>query len=212
MRQCVQSGQKKGGKPDGKEQLRNGWMLFCFFFKIGCFTFGGGWSILAQMEQEFVEKRKILTKEELLDLVTVGKSVPGIMITNIAMMFGYRVAGCFGGLCAVLGITAPAVLILSVVAYEYQYLKTNRWCRYALEGIQAAVVPIIACAALSLGKEGLRSKTGCIICALAVLAGIFTDISNPAMILIGVAAALLYHFAGQRISAHDLQEDKTGRE
>lgn len=47
-----------------------------FFFKIGCFTFGGGWSILAQMEQEFVDKRKLITKEELLDMVAVGKSVP----------------------------------------------------------------------------------------------------------------------------------------
>ena len=56
----------------GKERIKNGLMLFVFFFKIGCFTFGGGWSILAQMEQEFVDKRKLITKEELLDMVAVG--------------------------------------------------------------------------------------------------------------------------------------------
>ena len=98
-----------------KEKIKNGLMLFAFFFKIGCFTFGGGWSILAQMEQEFVDKKKLITKEELLDMVAVGKSVPGIMITNISMLFGYYVGGWFGGVCAVLGMTCPAVLILSFV-------------------------------------------------------------------------------------------------
>ena len=103
-----------------KEKIKNGLMLFAFFFKIGCFTFGGGWSILAQMEQEFVDKKKLITKEELLDMVAVGKSVPGIMITNISMLFGYYVGGWFGGVCAVLGMTCPAVLILSFVTVFYK--------------------------------------------------------------------------------------------
>lgn len=110
-----------------KERIKNGLMLFAFFFKIGCFTFGGGWSILAQMEQEFVDKRKLITKEELLDMVAVGKSVPGIMITNISMLFGYYVGGWFGGVCAVLGMTCPAVLILSFVTAFYKVLKSNVW-------------------------------------------------------------------------------------
>lgn len=66
-----------------KDRVKKGLELFVFFFKIGCFTFGGGWSILAQMEQEFVDKRKWLTKSELLDMVAVGRSVPGIMIDQI---------------------------------------------------------------------------------------------------------------------------------
>ena len=118
-----------------KERIKNGLMLFAFFFKIGCFTFGGGWSILAQMEQEFVDKRKLITKEELLDMVAVGKSVPGIMITNISMLFGYYVGGWFGGVCAVLGMTCPAVLILSFVTAFYKVLKSNVWCYAALRGI-----------------------------------------------------------------------------
>ena len=70
--------------------------LFWIFFRIGCFTFGGGWSILAQMEQEFVVKRKWITKDQLLDLTAVGKSVPGIMITNIGMLLGYQLGGEIG--------------------------------------------------------------------------------------------------------------------
>ena len=86
--------------PLGKDQkmaLRS----FAYFIKIGSFTFGSGWSILAQMEQEFVDKRRWLTKQELLELVAVGKSLPGIMITNITMLFGYQMAGVLGGVLAV---------------------------------------------------------------------------------------------------------------
>ena len=174
-----------------KENLKKGLMLFAFFFKIGCFTFGGGWSILAQMEQEFVIKKGLITKEELLDLVAVGKSVPGIMITNISMLFGYQTAGVFGGVCAVLGIAAPAVLILSLVTMGYDFLKNNYWCRCALEGIQASVVPIIGCAAISLGQEIFRTAKGRLICGIAFLLCMFTDVSNIVLVLMGIGAALL---------------------
>ena len=65
------------------EQIKRGLRLFAEFFKIGCFTFGGGWAIVAQMEQEYVNRQKLITKDELLELVAVGRSTPGIMITNI---------------------------------------------------------------------------------------------------------------------------------
>ena len=92
-------------------------------------------------------------------MVAVGKSVPGIMITNISMLFGYYVGGWFGGVCAVLGMTCPAVLILSFVTAFYKVLKSNVWCYAALRGIRCAVVPIMGSAALSLGKEAFRRKS-----------------------------------------------------
>lgn len=173
-----------------KEKIKNGLMLFGYFFKIGCFTFGGGWSILAQLEQEFVDKRKVITKEELLDMVAVGKSVPGIMITNISMLFGYYVGGWFGGICAVLGMTCPAVLILSFVTAFYQVLKSNVWCHAALRGIRCAVVPIMGSAAISLGEEAFRKKAAIPICAVALVFCLFTDVSNVLMIVVGIVLAL----------------------
>ena len=178
-------GSEKGHRESGIARTK-----LSFFFKIGCFTFGGGWSILAQMEQEFVDKRKLITKEELLDMVAVGKSVPGIMITNISMLFGYYVGGWFGGVCAVLGMTWPAVLILSFVTAFYKVLKSNVWCYAALRGIRCAVVPIMGSAALSLGKEAFRRKSAIPICALALTLCVFTDISNVVMIVAGVILAL----------------------
>lgn len=169
-----------------KEKIKTGLELFAFFFKIGCFTFGGGWSILAQMEQEFVDKRKWLTKSELLDMVAVGRSVPGIMITNISMIFGYSVGGVFGGICSVLGITAPAILILSLVTVFYNKLKDN---------IRSAVVPIIASAAFSLGKEAFKTKISITAGGIALLLCLFTDLGNIELVGLGVVAVLIWQTA-----------------
>ena len=174
------------------EKIKMGVELFLFFFKIGCFTFGGGWSILAQMEQEFVDKRKWLTQSDLLDMVAVGRSVPGIMITNISMIFGYSMGGVFGGFCAVLGMTAPAILILSVVTLFYSKLKDNIWCAGALRGIRCAVVPIIASAALSLGKAAFKTKVSIAAGMIALILCIFTDIGNIELVCLGVAAVLIW--------------------
>ena len=178
-------------------KIKTGLELFAFFFKIGCFTFGGGWSILAQMEREFVDKRKWLTKSELLDMVAVGRSVPGIMITNISMIFGYSMGGIFGGFCAVLGITAPAILILSVVTVFYSRLKDNIWCASALRGIRSAVVPIIASAAFSLGKEAFKTKISIAAGVAALLLCVFTDLGNIELVGLGVAAVLLWQIAAE---------------
>ena len=72
------------------------WILLLEFMRFGCFTFGGGWSIIAQMQQLYVEKEKVITSEELLDLTSVAKSLPGAMIANVAMLYGYRAAGLAG--------------------------------------------------------------------------------------------------------------------
>ena len=144
---------KTEAAPEQTSRVKMALLIFAYFIKIGSFTFGSGWSILAQMEQEFVDKRRWLTKQELLELVAVGKSLPGIMITNITMLFGYQMAGVLGGVLAVLGIALPAVVVLSLVTLAYDAIKSNYWVWAALQGVQCAVVPIIGGAAISLGKE-----------------------------------------------------------
>ena len=88
--------------------------LFWYFFRIGWYTFGGGWSIVAQIEKDFVEKRGEITSGELLDIVSVGKSLPGLMIGNVAYLFGHHLAGVPGGVLAVLGICMVPFLNLGL--------------------------------------------------------------------------------------------------
>ena len=183
---------KQDVQPQEMPQWKMALLIFVYFVKIGTFTFGSGWSILAQMEQEFVDKRHWLTKAELLDLLAVGKSLPGIMITNITLLFGYQMAGVLGGILAVLGIALPAVVVLSLVTLVYDAIKSNYWVWAALKGVQCAVVPIIGGAAISLGKEGLKEKMGIVLCVIALLICHFTSISNIVLILAGVAGALVW--------------------
>lgn len=175
-----------------KENLKTGGMLLAWFARIGCFTFGGGWSILAQMEQEFTQRRQLVTKEELLELTAMGRSLPGPMITNVSMMFGCRVAGWFGGICSVAGIALPAVVILSIVTACYDLLKDNLWCWSALQGINAAVVPIIGSAMLSLGKEAFHHKSGVWICLAVLALRCFTGWSNVMLVVLGILAGLIW--------------------
>ena len=178
--------------------------LMPVYFKIGAFTFGSGWSILAQFEREFIDKRGLITKDDLLELATVGKSLPGIMITNVTMLMGYRIAGWFGGLTSVVCLTLPAILILTLVTWFYDWVKANVWFGYAMRGIGGAVVAIIAGAALSLGKEALRQKLAILICAAALAVCLFTNVSNVLIIFTGVILGLLW-------AGVDRQRGKDGR-
>ena len=86
-----------------------------FYLRIGLFTFGGGWSIVAQMKREFVDRKGVITEEELTDLTSVGRSLPGTMIGNVSFMFGYHIGGIACGFAALVGIAFWPFVILSVV-------------------------------------------------------------------------------------------------
>lgn len=179
--------------------------VFGTFFKMGCFTFGSGLSILLQLEQEFVDKRKLLTSQNVLELTTVGKSVPGVMITNVSMLVGYQLAGVAGGILAVVGLTLPAVFILSLVTVFYEAIKGNLWFAAAMRGVNAAVVAIIASTVWNMGKDALKDKITVLICGAAFLICLFTDVSNILMIVCGVVLALLW------VGAKAVTERKGGR-
>ena len=94
-------------------------LLFWEFIKLGAFTFGSGWSIIAQMEQEFVDKRHWVEQSDLLELIAVGKSLPGIMVANIVLLFGYQLAGPLGGILPVTSVVVFCVGIFGSIFGEW---------------------------------------------------------------------------------------------
>ena len=174
-----------------KEKLKRALRLFLFFIKIGCFTFGGGWSILAQMQREFCEKREWLTKEELMDITSVGRSVPGIMITNITVIFGYHVGGVLCAVAAVIGVALPSVAILGLITPVYERVRDSELIAHALTGIRAAVIPIILFAAADLRKTALRDAAAYVIAAAALALCLFVKMRNVLIVLCGAAAGLI---------------------
>ena len=166
--------------------------VFTTFLKFGCFTFGGGWSIVAQMQKEYVEKRRWLTDEELLDYTSVGRSTPGLMIGNTSILFGYHVAGIPGALAALLGITIPPVLIMLLVVFVYDRVKDNLYVSRAMTGVRAAVVPIIISALLKLLKSGLKDAFCFLVAAAALGLCLFTNMNNALIVLLGAIAGLCW--------------------
>ena len=166
--------------------------VFINFLKFGCFTFGGGWSIVAQIQKEYVEKKRWITDEELLDFTSVGRSIPGLMSGNASVLFGHHVAGIPGALLALLGIVLPPFAIMIAVTFIYGLVKDNAYVSYAMMGVRAAVVPIIISAMVKLFKAGMKD----VFCYLIAIGGLalclFTGISNVLIVVIGAAAGLIY--------------------
>lgn len=173
------------------KKAKNLFSLLLEFVRFGCFTFGGGWSIIAQMRQLYVEKKQVITDEELLDLTSVAKSLPGTMIANVAMLCGYRVGGLAGGLVSVFGMVVPPMLILIVISFGYNAFRSNYWVTAAMEGMQAAVVPIIISAALGMVKGSIKYCPCSLVVLLTFALYIWFQVSAVYLVLLGIGAGLL---------------------
>ena len=174
-----------------KEKIARAWTVFIVMFKVGFFTWGGGWGIVAQLQKEFIEKRGWMTQEDLLDIISVGRSMPGIMIMNISVLFGYHVAGVPGVFGSVIGIASPSVIVMCIVTGFYTQVKDNVYVANALVGVRAAVIPIIGGAALKMRKMAWVDKKAIIITLIAFLLCVFTSIHNIFIVLAGAAAGLI---------------------
>ena len=158
---------------------------FWQFFKFCCYTFGGGWSIVAQMQKEYVQKRGWLTEEDLLDITSVGRSLPGLMIGNVSYLFGYHVAGFPGAIACVTGMCIPPLLILTAVTWFYTQVRDNPYVSRAMVGVRATVVPIITSAALGLRKAALTDRFGYVILLLGFVLYLFFGMNCITIVLLG---------------------------
>ena len=160
------------------------------FMKFGLFTFGGGWSIVAQMQKRYVEQQGLLTQEELLDLTSVGRSLPGTMIGNVAMLYGNHAAGLAGGVVCLVAMILPPFLILSVLTLCYTAVRDNYWVMAAMTGVRAAIVPIMASAALNLVKGAFRYPPCVAVAAASFALYLIWDVNCVFLVLMGIAAGL----------------------
>lgn len=119
--------------------------LFTTFFKIGAFTFGGGWAMISIIEREIVDKHHWINKEEFLDLLAVAQSLPGILAVNISVAIGDRLKGNRGSMCAALGTILPSFLIILIIAIFLtpDLIKNNELLNKIFMGIRPAVVALI---------------------------------------------------------------------
>lgn len=196
-RDAVMPAEKNG------QNLRLALQLFLYFFRIGWYTFGGGLSIVAQIQHDYVEKKHALTNEELLDLTSVGRSLPGVMVGNVSLLFGYHMAGVPGALLSVLGLSLPPIAILTIVTYLYTWFRDNEYVARALRGVRAAVVPIMFSATLKMYPAALRDWVNYVILAAGVVLLLFTDISAILIIFGAAFTGLLVSFLRRKRGGRD---------
>jgi len=172
--------------------------IFLFFLKTGLFTFGGGWSILAQVQKHYTDELHLLNEDEVLDIVSVARSLPGIMIANISMGVGYRLAGALGGFAAVLGVCTAPFFVICAITPIYIKVRDNLLISRALVGVRAAVIPIILSSALRLRKNALKDWVCGCIAAVSFCVLLFTNISTILVVLCGAIAGLMVMEVRQR--------------
>lgn len=129
------------------------WTLFCAFLKIGAFTFGGGYAMIALLENEFITKKQWISKEEFLDMVAIAESTPGPVAINSATYLGYKIAGIAGAGIATIAVSIPSFIIIYVISLFLEGFLSLTVVSYAFQGIQVCVVYLILSAGLKMLKE-----------------------------------------------------------
>ena len=134
------------------------WESFRTFFKIGIFTLGGGYAMIPLIEEEVVNRHQWVKKEEMLDLIAIAQSCPGVFAINISIFIGYKLNKVRGAVATALGTALPSFLIILLIAMFFQQFKENRVVEAIFRGIRPAVVALIAVPTFNLAKSAHLNK------------------------------------------------------
>ena len=137
------------------------WDSFKTFFKIGIFTLGGGYAMIPLIEEEVVNKKHWVSKEEFLDLIAIAQSCPGVFAINIAIFIGYKLRKIRGALATALGTALPSFLIILLIAMFFHRFQDNPVVASIFRGIRPAVVALIAVPTFNLAKSANISWINC---------------------------------------------------
>ena len=143
--------------------------LFFTFFKIGLFTFGGGYAMIALLEDEFVERKRWLTHDEFLNITVIAESTPGPIAINSATYIGYKIAGVLGSAVCTIGVCIPSFVIIYVISLFFDRFMEFKVVAAAFKGIQACVVYLIFSAGLKLLKNVKKNAFSYVLISLTVL-------------------------------------------
>lgn len=159
------------------EKLKKALQLFVTFFRIGAFTFGGGYAMIPLIQKEVVEEKKWITDDDILEIIAISESTPGPIAINSATFIGYRICGFWGSFFSTLGVVLPSfviILTISFVLKEFQELKA---VQYAFEGIRAGVLALLIKALVGMYKKSPKNLVSYIVIAASFLVAAFVDIS-----------------------------------
>ena len=176
--------------------------LMLTMLKIGLFTFGGGYAMLALLENEFVSKQKWMEKDEFLDMAAIAESNPGPIAINAATYIGYKQFGILGSLFATVGICLPSFLIIYLISLFFDAFLSLTYVQYAFRGIQVCVIYLILNAGIKMFKQMKKSRFNLIVIFATIICMLISSMfalnfSTVIYILISGAAGLVVYFVGK---------------
>jgi len=167
--------------------------LFVEFFKVGLFTFGGGYAMIPLVQHEIVEKYHWLNMKQFTDIVAIAEMTPGPIAVNTATFVGYKIAKFWGAVFGTLGVVLPSFLVIWIIASVFLTFQNNPIVQAAFKGLRPAVLGMIIIALLSVSKIAVTGYKSIII-VLAVVLGVVVLKIHPiiAFIVSGVAGILFF--------------------
>ena len=177
--------------------------LFFTFFKIGLFTFGGGYAMIALLEEEFIQRRKWLDKDEFLDMTAIAESTPGPVAINSATYLGYKLAKVPGAATATVAVCLPSFLIIYAISLFFEQFTQLTGIANAFKGIQVCVIYLIFSAGVRMLKALDKSPfaTGVLAAVMLVMVGLSlagVSVSSILLILLSGAAGVAAWLIGRR--------------
>ena len=153
------------------------WKLFAAFFKIGAFTFGGGYAMIPLIQKEAVDKNGWVTEDDILEIIAIAESTPGPIAINSATFVGYRTCGVLGSVAATLGVVLPSFGLIFAISFVLRQFQGLKAVQYAFHGIRAGVLALLCKALWGMYKKNQKNWAAYIIMAGAfVLTGLL-DVS-----------------------------------
>ncbi len=187
--------------------------LFFDYFKVGLFTFGGGLSMIPLIERTFVEKRQLITKDELLSIISIAESTPGVIAVNIATYLGYKVRGVLGSIISTIAVILPSLIIISIISFFYEQFIQIEIIKYLFNGLIIGATILIFRAGISVYKTYKKNWLGYVLIGvsfvLVFLIRIMNlNISTIYVILGGGLIYLIYYLIATKVNKTKKEEEQ----
>jgi chromate transporter len=164
--------------------------LYTSWFRIGLFTFGGGYAMLPMIQKEIIDNHHWATEEEVMDYYAVGQCTPGVIAVNTATFVGYKIKGVKGGIISTLGVITPSLIIISLISALIENFSSYPVVQHALNGIEVAVCVLMFTSIQKLVKSGVKGISGWCLFLGAFVLSYFTNVST--VLLVVLAGAIGY--------------------
>ena len=199
------------------KKIKELFILFISMFKIGLFTFGGGYAMISVFENEFVSKKKYLEHEEFMNVLVIAESTPGPIAINMATYIGYKQHKIIGSIFATLGMVFPSFTIIFLISLFFNNLLENKFVAAAFKGIQACVIFLILSAGIKLFKKMKKNLFNILVMgitfSIVILFSLFgISFSSIFYILISGCLGLVIYLIGtlRKKNKEDITNKKEG--